>query len=237
MIIARTFQKLSVLWAISVLSVSVVGEELYRIVPHEKWKTVFEENFLKVEPGELPEAFLVMDGGWQVAGDDAESRTARIPGTPLDRFGFLFGDYYEPGTAVLATFEASRKGRISPSFSVGLYGIGGYHLRVSPAKRKLELVLEDEIIAESEYRWTGSGKETQVELLVVPISETGPWHVEGRVWIKGELRPEKPTITFDSMEEPYSGQASVWVTPYSGTPVNVDNINVFEVGGTVLDSQ
>lgn len=235
--IFRTFQKLSVLWAISVLSISVVGEEPGKILPREKWKPLFEENFSKVEPGELPEAFLVMEGGWQVAGDDAESRTARIPGAPLGRFGFLFGDYYEPGKAVQATFEASRKGRISPSFSVGLYGIGGYHLRVSPAKRKLELVLEDEIIAEADYRWTGSGTVTQVELLVVPISETGPWHAEGRVWIQGDSRPEKPTIAFDSKEEPYSGQASVWVTPYSGTPVNVDNIHVFDVAATGPDSR
>ncbi len=189
---------------------------------------LFSENFDSIETGELPDSFLIMEGEWTVVADPStqSSACARLPGTPLDQFGFMFGDYLDPGHAVRASVLATRKGRVYPSFGVGALGLGGFQLRVSPGRRTAEILQDGEVKASAPFRWEGSGKWTTAEILVHPESPAGQWKVQARVWDASQPPPEEFLIEFIASEEPFSGQASVWATPYSGTPVHVDNIEI-----------
>ena len=69
------------------------------------------------------------------------------------------------------------------------------------------------------------------KLQIVPLNPgacTGPggWIVEGKAWSGEAPEPAKWAITFDEKEEPPSGRAGLWGSPYSGTPIRFDDLIV-----------
>ena len=54
---------------------------------------------------------------------------------------------------VAARAQSDRKGRLYPSFGVGLNGVSGYRLLCSPNKREIELTKGDEVKASKPYKW------------------------------------------------------------------------------------
>ena len=52
--------------------------------------------------------------------------------------------------------------------------------------------------------------------------------VQGKIWPRGSDEPKDWTITFEDTEteKPPKGRASVWGIPYSGTPIDFDDIAI-----------
>lgn len=180
----------------------------------------FQLNFQDVEPGKLPADVLVLDGAFAVRAE-GEARFLELPGAPLDTFGMLFGPTVTNDAAVTARFFGTGSGRRYPAFAVGLGGVNGYKLRVSPGKKQLELLKGDTVVQGVPFNWE-SGKWTHLRLQLRRAGEV--WKVEGRAWTEGQAEPAEWLITREEAEAPRPGRASIWGAPYAGTPIRFDDL-------------
>ena len=184
-------------------------------------KPLFQENFSQVPPGELPAAFMVLDGQFTVK-EDAGNRFIELPGSPLDSFGVLFGSNESDGIQVSARILATKSGRKFPTFAAGLNGVGGYKVRVSPAKGTLELVHGDDVKASVPFKWT-SGEWTQLRLSVT--RQGNGVKISGKAW-QGATEPAEWNLHAEEAEKLPAGKAGVWGLPFSGTPIRFDDLQV-----------
>ncbi len=183
----------------------------------------YENNFEKSEMGKVPDEFLVLDGGFAVQ-QEGDNKFLELPGAPLETFGVLFGSTEKEGVSVAARIYGTAKGRRFPTFAVGLNGVGGFKLQVSPAKKLLELSRGDNVRASVPYEWS-SGQWTHLRLQIRK-SKDGAWKVEGKAWSEGAAEPAAWTISWDEKEEVTAGRASIFGSPYSGTPIRFDDLAV-----------
>lgn len=186
---------------------------------------LYEQNFTAVDGEAVPDDIMVLDGQFSVKGTGPE-RALELPGAPLESFGVLFGPAAKDGREAGARVFATKTGRKFPTFAVGLNGVNGYKVRVSPAKNALELIVGDatEVKASVPFQWK-SGEWTQLKLRVV-ASGSGV-KVQGKAWQAAE-EPEAWNLTFDAPEVPPPGRAGVWGMPFSGTPLRFDDLKVSE---------
>ena len=201
---------------ISLCSLSVLGQE----------RPFYENNFEKAEIGKVPSDFLVLDGGFVVK-EEGGNKFLELPGAPLDTFAVQFGPTGSSGIAVSARINGLGKGRRFPTFGVGLNGIAGYKLQISPAKKLLELYKDLEVKATVPYEWK-SGQWTNLRLQVRNAKE-GAWRIEGKAWPQGTTEPANWMIVLDEKEAPLAGRASVFGSPFSGTPIQFDDLVVSPV--------
>ncbi|MBI3875058.1 MAG: hypothetical protein HY300_03665 [Verrucomicrobia bacterium] len=188
-------------------------------------KPLYENNFEKAEIGKVPDDFLVLDGQFAVKQEGA-NKFLELPGAPLDTFGLLFGPTEKDGICVTARINGTGKGRRFPTLAVGLCGVGGYRLQVSPAKKLLELYRGDDIKATAPFEWQ-SGVWTKFRLQVRLVKD-GEWKIEGKAW-QSEKEPANWLIALDEKEAPIAGRASIWGNPFSGTPIQFDDLVVTAV--------
>ena len=183
---------------------------------------LYKNDFEKAEAGKLPEDLMVLEGAFGVKEENG-NKFMELPGTPLETFGVLFGPNETGGLAATARVYGTAKGRRAPSFGVGLNGVGGYKLQMSPGKRVIELYKGEELLASAPVKWE-SGTWT---LLRLAITKAGnEWKVEGKAWKESEKEPPAPILSHTLKEEPISGKASVWGAPYSDTPIRFDDLRV-----------
>jgi hypothetical protein len=187
-------------------------------------KPLYENNFQQAEPGKVPDDFLVLDGGFVVKEADGR-KFLELPGSPLETFAVQFGPARSNDVAVSAAIQGTAKGRRFPVFGVGLGGVAGFRLQVSPAKQALEIYRDANLLASAPYRW-GSGTWLNVRLQI--RSNSNGCLVEGRAWEQGKASPDKALVSFVSTEPPLSGRASVFGSPFSGEPVRFDDLAVTE---------
>src|SRR6266498_3467517 len=199
-----------------VLALAVLSgrcEAAPRPVAKPLYQASFETNALD----RTPEDFLVLDGGFAVK-EEGGNKFLELPGAPLDTFGVLFGPTEGTGLAITARIRGSAKGRRFPTFAVGLNGVGGYKLQVSPAKKLLELYRGDEVLASAPFAWAS---ETWTTLrLQTRKGEDGQVQVQGKAWKQGEPEPKKWQISRAESSEAPPGRPSVWGMPYAGTPID-----------------
>ena len=186
---------------------------------------LYENNFDKAEVEKVPDEFLVLDGAFAVKQDGA-GRVLELPGAPLDTFGVLFGPTETNGLAVSARIHGTGKGRRFPTFAVGLNGVGGYRLQVSPGKKLLEIFKGDDVLASVPFTWE-SGAWTQLRLQSRKVKD-GEFKVEGKAWKAGGAEPKEWQISQSVTEAVPSGRASVWGNPYAGTPIRYDDLKVWK---------
>jgi hypothetical protein len=186
-------------------------------------KPLYENNFEKAAPGSVPEDFLVLEGAFAVK-EEGGNKFLELPGSPLDTFGVLFGPTEKEGIAVSARIYGTAKGRRFPAFGVGLNGAGGYKLQISPAKKLVEIYRGDSAVASVAYEWE-SGKWTHLKLQVRKGAD-GTWNVRGNVWQEGTEVSTALAIGCDDKNDPPPGRASIWGSPYSGTPIRYDDLMV-----------
>src|SRR5437867_8355629 len=117
---------------------------------------LYTNDFERVPPGPPPAEFLVLEGDFQIK-NAGTNRFLELPGAPLDNFGVVFGPTLTTNLAVNARIRAVAKGRRAPTFGVGLGGVSGHRLQVSPAKNQLELFRDKDLKASAPFDWT-SGK-------------------------------------------------------------------------------
>ena len=212
---AVTFMRtLTIAWiTLCTLSLSVLAQT----------KPLYENNFEKAEVGKVPEDFLVLEGGF-AGKEEGGNKFLELPGTPLDSFAVQFGPAESSNVAVSARIKGAGKGRRFPVFGVGLNGVAGYKLQLSPGKKLLELYKDQELKASVAYEWK-SGEWTSLRLQISKTKD-GAWKVEGKAWLQGSPEPAQWLLTADEKEEPSAGRASIFGSPYSGTPIQFDDLVV-----------
>ena len=189
---------------------------------------LYQNDFEKTEAGKVPDEFMVL-GGEFVVKSARTNQFLELPGAPLDSFAVQFGPAEKDDVAVSARILGTAKGRRAPTFGVGLGGVGGWKLQVSPAKKALELVKDQEVKASQPFDWN-SGAWTQLRLQVRKVKD-GAWKIEGKAWPHGEAEPKEWLIATDEPEEPIAGKASILGSPFSGTPIWFDDLAVEKAAG------
>jgi len=185
---------------------------------------VFDESFSSAKVGEVPESFMVLDGQFAVR-DEEGNRFLELPGAPLESFGVLFGPNQAEGLEVTARILGTKTGRKFPTFAVGLNGVGGYKVRVAPAKNALELVKGDDVHATAPFKWT-SGQWTRLRLNV-KASGSGV-RITAKAW-QGDEEPKEAQLQHDEAGKLPPGKAGVWGMPFSGTPIRFDDLRITPV--------
>ena len=186
-------------------------------------KLLYENNFEKTEIGKVPEDLMVL-GGEFVVKSEGTNQFLELPGAPLDSFAVQFGPAEKQNIVVSARIFGTGAKRRAPAFGVGLGGVSGWKLQVSPGKKALELLKDQEIMATRSYAWK-SETWTQLRLEIRNVKE-GVWQIEGKAWTFGEAELKAVILTFDPTEEPVSGKASILGSPFAGTPIWFDDLRV-----------
>lgn len=190
-------------------------------------EVLYKMDFDSIEPGKLPDDFLVLNGDFAVR-DVEGRRVMELPGTPLDSFAVMFGPAGNENMEVSVRIQAASSGRRYPMFGLGMNGLGGYRLNVVPAKRAIELFRgpEDggEVVARERFAWK-SGAWVNLKLRVVKAAE-GTWRVDGKVWREGNVEPTDWSVSYIEKEKPLPGRPVVAASPYSGTPILFDDLVV-----------
>ena len=190
-------------------------------------KPIYENDFQSVEIGKEPEGFLILAGAFAVRAEN-RNRFLELPGTPLEDFGALFGEATMTGSRVEASVQSWPRRRLSPTFGVGLYGLGGFRLLLSGNKGKLELWRRDEVVASANHRWQKEGW-TRLILAAVP-QQDGSWRIRGKSWDAGGEEPADWMIDYFTETAPPQGKPSIWGQPFSGFPIRFDDLTVRRVG-------
>lgn len=179
----------------------------------------YRNDFEKVEAGSVPEDFLVLNGAYTVKKEGGNA-VLELPGEPLDTFGFLAGP--EGATQVQARIKGDVTGKRRPEFGVGLGGAAGWRLWVMPAVGEVQLVRNDEVHKAAKFDWK-EGAWTHLKLAAKQMGDT--WVVQGKVWMEGTKEPEAWSVTLET-KDGVAGRASVWTIPFSGKPMQVDDLVV-----------
>lgn len=186
-------------------------------------QVLYTNGFDRAEVEKVPDDMMVLDGGFAVK-EDGGNKFLELPGAPLETYGVLFGPTEASGLAVSARIQGVGKGRRYPTFSVGLNGVGGYKLQMAPAKKRLELVKGEEVMASTTYNWE-SGSWTLMRLQCRKVKD-GEFAVEGRAWKQGDPEPAEWQVSRTETTAPPPGRSSVWGMPFAGTPIKFDDLVV-----------
>ena len=184
---------------------------------------LYQNDFEKAELDKVPAEFLVLDGGFAVKQEGA-NKFLQLPGAPLETFGVLFGPTLESDVSVTAKIQGTGKGRRFPTYAIGLNGVGGYRLQVSPAKNALELYKGDAVVATAPFEQK-IGAWMILRLENRKLGE-GDYKLEGKVWLESAAEPKEPMISLVEKTKPVAGRASIWGSPYAGTPIQFDDLKV-----------
>ena len=97
-------------------------------------------------------------------------------------------------------------------------------LQVSPSKKAVELLKDQDIKATVNYDWK-SGTWTQVRLEIRKVTD-GAWKIEGKAWSAGDVEPKAALISLEETGDPTPGKASIFGSPFAGTPIWFDELRV-----------
>lgn len=183
----------------------------------------YHQDFEKETVGKVPTNFLVLDGAFTVK-EESGNKLLELPGSPLDTYAVQFGPAEAENVSVTACIRSTAKGRRYPVFGVGLNGVSGYRLQLSAAKKAIELYKDQALKSTVEYEWK-SGSWTSLRLQVRRLAD-GVWKIEGRAWTKGAQEPSTWLISVEDKEQPQTGRASIFGSPFSGTPIQFDDLRV-----------
>src|SRR5437660_7625411 len=132
-------------------------------------KALYQNDFEKAELGKVPTEFLVLDGGFIVK-EEGGNKFLELPGSPLESFAVQFGPTESSDLSVTARIKGIAQGRRYPTFGVGLNGVAGYKLQVSPAKKMLELYKDQELKTSVPFEWK-SGQWMNLRLQIRRLKE------------------------------------------------------------------
>lgn len=191
---------------------------------------VYAQDFQNLAPGKLPESeFLILAGDFIAAQADG-GRFLELPGDPLDTFGVMMGPPLVPGdAAVAARCFGTAKARRQPTFGIGIGGASPWKLVVAPGKGALELWRDDQFKASSPWQWK-SGTWTSLKLELRKLKD-GEWQLSGKAWDNAASEPADWTVRCTTSEKPPVGRASLWGSPFAGTPIRFDDLVVRGTAG------
>lgn len=183
---------------------------------------LYHETFEDAAVGTVPKGMMVLGGAFAVREIDG-GRALVLPGEPLDPFSVLFGPGGAEQRVVEGRVYGTSKGRLFPRFGLGLNGVAGYKLMVTPSRRALELLADEEVLAATPYMWT-SGSWTRIKVQLAREGEI--WRVQGKAWDEREAEPAGWLLDVTREAAPISGRPSLWGAPYAGTPLAFDDLIV-----------
>ena len=201
----------------------LAGLALATAVFSSEAQVLYTNGFDKAEVEKVPEDMMVLDGGFAVK-EEGGNKFLELPGAPLETYGVLFGPTEASGLAVTARVQGTGKGRRFPTFAVGLNGVGGFKLQLSPAKKLVELVKGEEVVASAPFTWE-SGSWTMLRLQCRKVKD-GEFKLEGKAWKQGDAEPKEWQISRAETVESPAGRSSVWGMPFAGTPIKFDDLVV-----------
>ncbi len=138
-------------------------------------------------------------------------------------FAVILGPRRSSDVAIRARIRAEKRGRLRPTFGVGLGGTAGYKLLVAGNHRAVEIERQDSTVKKTSYEWKPGGW-TCVHFALV--AEDDGLVARGKVWPAGEEEPADWTIEAPLENKPPAGRPSLWGVPYSGKPIWFDDVVV-----------
>jgi hypothetical protein len=190
--------------------------------PSEPAQLPYTNNFESATAGKVPEDFMVLSGDFTVKADGG-NKFLELPGSPLDSFSTQFGPGGQTEAMVGARINGTGKRRRFPTFGIGLNGVAGYRLQVSPSRNLLELYRDQELKGSAPFDWK-SGMWTSLRLQVRKDS-AGGWKIEGKAWREAATE-QAWMISVNDKEDPPAGRASLFGSPFSGTPILYDDLTI-----------
>lgn len=170
-----------------------------------------------------PKDVFVVDGTIRVAKKDGNSAIMIDPSPIVDANAQL-GDSSNGTSSIEARFYASKKGRSYPRFGVSVHGMSGYRLILNCAKKEVELIKSDAVVASAPFPWA---TDTWTHLKVEARQHDGKkWTVFAKAWAADAKEPADPLITHDDDTIKGLGKAAVWGTPFSEMPIYIDDVKV-----------
>lgn len=190
-------------------------------------KVLYSQNFESAIVGSLPKDMVVLDGRFSVKEENG-NKFLELRGVPLDNYGVLFGEEIDTAAELTVRVRGEASGKRYPSFCAGLYGAGGFKLRLSPARRAVELFKGDELKASAPFEWKFETNWIYLKLRASQIDQSR-WVVSGSAWYGEKTnQPPKWQVKFET-EKPSPGKASVRGIPYSSKPIHFDDITLVKI--------
>ena len=192
------------------------------------FQTDFEKEAVDKEASQLE--FMVLGEGDFRVKQDGTNKVLELAPIPMDTHGLLFGPTEKENITVQARIFGTSTGRRFPVFGIGVNGLGGYILRVNPAKKALELLKGDDVKQSIPYTWL-TGTWTVFSLMITKVKD-GVWSIQGKAWEQGKEDPKEPVwntiggLQLDESEQPPAGRPSLWGVPYSAQPIRFDDLVV-----------
>ncbi len=213
-------KSLQVLVLLGVLGVLVVKAE-----DGKSSAILWASDFEKVAAGAEPPDVLILEGAFTVQQDGPANRVLELPGVPLETMGMVFGPARRQDVAVWARIRSEKKGRLYPHFGVGLLGPQGYRLMVNPTRDAVELVRDGDVLTRAPFKWE-SGQWTWLSLAVALREKK--LEITGKAWLEGRGEPAEPMIRHAAEPSDQAGGATIWAMPYSGKPIQFDDVRYEE---------
>lgn len=177
------------------------------------------------DEGVPPDDLFVVEGTIKIVTKDG-SKAIMIDPVPIVDATAQIGDSAAGTSIIQAKVLASKKGRSYPRFGVSVHGLSGHRLFVNCAKKQLELIKSDEVVASAPYTWT-SDAWTQIKLEVV-LGADGNWQISGKAWPGDGQEPTDPQIKHQEPKDKIkgNGKAAIWGTPFSELPIYIDEVKL-----------
>jgi hypothetical protein len=174
------------------------------------------------------ELVFVVEGVWEVA-DKEGVKSLKILAEPISDANAQVGVSAKGDASISCRVFATKQARSYPRFGVSVHGMSGYRLMVNAAKKQIELVKSDEVVATAPFVWT-SDSWVNLKLEAKWDGAEGPWVVVASAWVEG-AEPAAPLISHkDESGMKGSGKCGLWGTPYSEQPIYFAEVKAMVVG-------
>ncbi len=174
------------------------------------------------------ELVFVVEGVWEVA-DKEGVKSLKILAEPISDANAQVGASAKGDASISCRVFATKQARSYPRFGVSVHGMSGYRLMVNAAKKQIELVKSDEVVATAPFVWT-SDSWVNLKLEAKREGAEGPWVVVASAWADG-AEPAAPLISHkDESGMKGSGKCGLWGTPYSEQPIYFAEVKSTVVG-------
>jgi hypothetical protein len=178
----------------------------------------FQVDLAALPVGPVPkEVLFVVEGVWEAAEKDGVKSLKILP-EPISDANAQVGNSAKGDATISARVFATKQARSFPRFGVSVHGMSGYRLMVNGAKKQIELVKSDEVVATAPFVWTSDAWVT-LKLEAKREGADGPWSISASAWADG-AEPGTPLIQHsDESNMKGAGKCGLWGTPYSEQPI------------------
>ena len=174
--------------------------------------------------GEVPKEVFIVEGKITITAKNGNKAIVIDPGAELTDACAQVATSAAGESSIEARVFASKRARSVPKFGVSVHGMSGYRLLVNAAKKQLELVKSDTVVASIPFTWTS---DAWLKLKLEARRGAGDaWLITGKAWAADAAEPAEAMIKAEDKGLKGQGKTGLWGTPYSQTPIYFDDITV-----------